>query len=152
MQQISNNDGLKSEQVGVMNNNLPLTIDYEGLGARPKTGIKPSIENTDVMPKEKEANKGGGHDDCLEVTINNQEKLKANSDVRDIVRLAGNTGKSVPKRVTGSVKIDKMSEEKAILAGGGEASLMGIKLKLRPTKFDMPPMPSKGLRGLYFCK
>ena len=65
MQQISNNDGLKSEQVGVMNNNLPLTIDYEGLGARPKTGIKPSIENTDVMPKEKEANKGGGHDEYL---------------------------------------------------------------------------------------
>ena len=97
------------------------------------------------MPKEKEAKKGGRHDAFLEVTMNNQEKLKANSDVRDIVRLAGNTGKSVPKRVTGSVRIDKISEEKAILAGGGEASLMGIKLKLRPTKFDMPPMPSKGL-------
>ena len=52
--------------------------------------------------------------------------------------------KVYPKKVTGSVKMKKSEEDKAILAGEDDM-LMGLRLKLRPIKStDMPPIPSKG--------
>ena len=70
--------------------------------------------------------------------------MKAKTNDKNDVGLAGENGKSVPKKVTGSVKMKKSEEDKAILAGENDM-LMGLRLKLRPIKStDMPPIPSKG--------
>ena len=45
-------------------------------------------------------------------------KSKAKTDDENVVGLAGNIGKSEPKRVTGSININKFDDDKAILAGG----------------------------------